>query len=82
MISDKRNHLAALSRELSLLWSHRRCGGNRKPEGGGPAGVAARRADDEKAAVEIRGKTVRTGETEMNGAGVAQVRDNIVRDFA
>ena len=49
-ISVMRKYLPALSKELSLLSSHRSFRGNRKPAGGGPAGVAERKADVEKTA--------------------------------
>ncbi len=42
IISVRRKYLPALSKELSLLSSHRSFRGRRKPCGGGPAGVAAR----------------------------------------
>ena len=48
-----RKNVPALSKELSLLSSHRSFRGKRKPCGGGPAGVAARMAEDEKAAVAV-----------------------------
>jgi hypothetical protein len=48
--SVKRKYLPALSRMFSLLSSHRSFRGNRKPAGGGPAGVAERRAEVEKVA--------------------------------
>ena len=51
-ISVKRKYLPALSREVSLLSSHRSFRGSRKPCGGGPAGVAERKADVEKRAAE------------------------------
>ena len=50
-ISVMRKYLPALSSELSLLSSQRSVRGRRKPDGGAPAGVADRRADEEKAAV-------------------------------
>lgn len=42
-----------MSKALCLLSSHRSFRGKRKPCGGGPAGVAARMAEDEKAAVVV-----------------------------
>jgi hypothetical protein len=42
--------LPALSNALSLLSSHRRTRGRRKPFGGGPDGVASRRDEVEKVA--------------------------------
>lgn len=53
IISVMRKNVPALSNELSLLSSHRSLRGKRKPCGGGPAGVAARMAEDEKAAVAV-----------------------------
>jgi hypothetical protein len=50
-ISVIRKYLPALSREFSLLWSHRLGTAMRKPEGGGPDGVAARGELVEKHAV-------------------------------
>lgn len=52
-ISVMRKNVPALSKELSLLSSHRSLRGKRKPCGGGPAGVAAWTAEDEKAAVAV-----------------------------
>lgn len=53
IISVIRKNVPALSNELSLLSSHRSLRGKRKPCGGGPAGVAARMVEDEKAAVAV-----------------------------
>lgn len=55
--------MPALSREDSLLSSHRSGLGRRKPAGGGPEGVACRRAVVEKAAARpavagVRGRRV------------------------
>lgn len=52
--SAMRKYLVALSREVSLCWSHRFGGARRKPEGGGPAGVAALMAEVEKEDVDAR----------------------------
>ena len=52
-ISVMRKYFPALSNELSLLSSQRSVRGSRKPDGGGPAGVADRSADEEKAAVAV-----------------------------
>lgn len=52
--SASRKYLLALSRDDSSLWSHRLGGGRRKPDGGGPAGVAALETEVEKLAVERR----------------------------
>jgi hypothetical protein len=46
--SAMRKYLVALSKDDSSPWSHRLGGGSLKPEGGGPEGVAARYAEDEK----------------------------------
>lgn len=54
-ISVNRKYLPALSKEDSLLSSQRSLVGNLKPCGGGPAGVAAREALEEKAATGVRG---------------------------
>jgi hypothetical protein len=53
-ISAMRKYLLALSSEDSGSWSHRLGGGIRKPEGGGPAGVAARLTEEEKFAVGMK----------------------------
>ena len=44
-ISVRRKYLPALSREVSLPSSQRSLRGRRKPWGGGPAGVAAKRVE-------------------------------------
>lgn len=65
-ISVNRKYLPALSNEDSLRSSQRSFVGNRKPCGGGPAGVAARKALEEKAAIgygrERKGDLVRVAE--------------------
>ncbi len=73
IISVRRKYLPALSSEVSLLSSHRSFRGRRKPSGGGPAGVAAREAEEEKAAV-ARGKVVRAESVALGGAEVVSVR--------
>lgn len=65
--------MPALSSEVSLLSSHRSFRGSRKPCGGGPAGVAAREAEEEKAAV-ARGNAVRAESVALGGAKVVSVR--------
>lgn len=59
--SDMRKYLLALSSDDSSPWSHRLGGGSRKPEGGGPEGVAARCAEDEKFAAASARSTVEGG---------------------
>lgn len=54
--SANRKYLVFLSRADSSLWSQRLGGGRRKPGCGGPAGRAARRTEDEKFAVDPRGR--------------------------
>ena len=49
-ISVSRKYFPALSRDVSVLSSQRFTRGRRKPEGGGPAGVAAKRVEVEKVA--------------------------------
>ena len=49
-ISVRRKYLPALSNVDSLLWSHLSGLGSRKPAGGGPDGVAARKVVVENAA--------------------------------
>ena len=51
--SVMRKYLPALSNALSFCSSHLSFRGNLKPEGGGPAGVAGRREDVEKAAEKV-----------------------------
>ncbi len=51
IISPRRKYFPALSKADSLLSSHRSFLASLKPEGGGPAGVAARSALEEKVAV-------------------------------
>lgn len=50
IISPRRKYFPALSNADSLLSSHRSFLASLKPEGGGPAGVAARSALEEKVA--------------------------------
>ena len=63
-ISVMRKYLPALSREDSLPSSHRSSLGSRKPLGGGPAGVAARRDVLVKVA---DGTVVRVGRKAVRG---------------
>lgn len=65
--------------ELSLLSSHRFVRGNLKPDGGGPAGVAARMADVEKAAVAIELGCERRQRKLLIGMEVGRVLENITR---
>lgn len=55
-ISASRKYLLALSNEDSGFWSHLFGGGKRKPDGGGPAGVAALDPEEEKLAMGPRGR--------------------------
>lgn len=81
-ISVRRKYWPALSMELSLPSSHRLVRGSRKPEGGGPAGVAARRAEVENAAVAIQldGED-RAQRKLLMGTEVGRVLANTVRDL-
>ena len=78
-ISVSRKYLPALSREDSVPSSQRSFRGSRKPWGGGPAGVAARRDVLVKVAdsIVVRGigKTVR-------GIEVGRARTSIVKERA
>ena len=65
--------MPALSIADSLLSSHRSFRGRRKPCGGGPAGVAAREAEEEKVAV-ARGEVVRAERMAVRGVEVDLVR--------
>jgi len=79
-ISDSRKYLPALSRAVSLLSSQRLTRGRRKPEGGGPAGVAARGADEENEAVMGRGQGVRAERRVVRAVVVGRVlRESIMR---
>lgn len=73
IISVRRKYLPALSIADSLLSSQRSFRGSRKPCGGGPAGVAAREAEEEKAAV-AWGKVVRAERMAVRGVEVGLVR--------
>jgi hypothetical protein len=77
-ISVKRKYLPALSSELSLPSSHRSFRGNRKPAGGGPAGVAEREEDVENVAAE--GESLHLS-TEIGGAARLLVCDSLMRDL-
>lgn len=57
-------------------------GGKRKPEGGGPAGVAALWVDDENAAVAVREQIVRLRTPTLERAETVRLRDMNMRDFA
>ena len=71
--------MLALSSAVSLLSSHRFARGKRKPVGGGPAGVAARGADEENDAVAARAHVVRAERSLTKSADVGRARDSIVR---
>jgi len=75
--SVKRKYLPALSRAFSLLSSHRSFRGNRKPAGGGPAGVAERKADVEKVAAGYDGLDLRA---QMRGVDRG-LEDILMRDL-
>lgn len=68
--------------ELSLSSSHRFVRGSRKPEGGGPAGVAARIAEVENAAVAMElGGGNRAQRRLLIGIEAGRALANIVRDL-
>ena len=78
-ISVRRKYLPALSREDSLPSSQRSFRGSRKPWGGGPAGVAARR----EALVKVAdGIVVRVARKAVRGMEVGRARASIVRERA
>lgn len=79
IISVRRKYLPALSREDSLLSSQRSFRGSRKPWGGGPAGVAARREVLLKVA---DGIVVRVARKAVSRVEVGRVRVSIVRERA
>lgn len=63
-----------------MLSSQRLTRGRRKPEGGGPAGVAARGADEENEAVVARGQDVRAERRAVRAVVVGRVlRESIMR---
>lgn len=78
-ISVRRKYLPALSREDSLPSSQRSFRASRKPWGGGPAGVAARRDVLVKVAVGVFVRVVRKA---VRGTEVGRARANIVRERA
>lgn len=78
-ISVSRKYLPALSREDSLPSSQRSFRGRRKPWGGGPAGVAARRVEVVKVA---DGQVVRAERNVVKGEAVGRERTMVVRDLA
>ena len=78
-ISVRRKYLPALSRDDSLLSSHRSFRGSRKPWGGGPAGVAARRDVLVKVA---DGIVVRVGSKAVRGIEAGRARASVARDRA
>lgn len=51
--------------------------GNRKPEGGGPEGVAVRWAEEENDAVAARGQSVRTEKAECSAEETGRARESI-----
>ena len=78
-ISVRRKYLPALSREDSLPSSQRSFDGSRKPWGGGPAGVAARR---EVLVKEADGIFVRVARKALRGMVVGRARVSIVKERA
>ena len=78
-ISVRRKYLPALSRDDSALSSHRFTRGRRKPEGGGPAGVAAKRDEVAKVA---DGHVLRAARTPARVEDVGRARVSAVRDLA
>ena len=78
-ISVRRKYLPALSRDDSLPSSHRFTLGRRKPEGGGPAGKAARREEVVKVA---EGHVLRAARTLARDEEVRRARASAVRDLA
>ena len=78
-ISVRRKYLPALSREDSLPSSQRSFRGSRKPWGGGPAGVAARREVLVKVADGIVVRAVRKA---FRGVEVGRTRASAVRERA
>ena len=79
-ISVRRKYLPALSRDDSLSSSQRSLRGSRKPWGGGPAGVAARREVLVKVAVE--GTLVRGMREMVRGMHEGRVRARVFRERA
>lgn len=80
-ISVKRKYFPALSNVDSLLSSHLAGLGNRKPAGGGPDGVAARKLVEEKAATGLKvGLMVRAVLESLTGGRLRAT--SIVNGFA
>ena len=79
-ISVRRKYLPALSREDSLPSSQRSFRGSRKPWGGGPAGVAARRDVLAKVADGII--VVRVERKAVRGMEVGRARVRVMRERA
>ena len=77
-ISVRRKYLPALSRDDSLPSSHRFTLGRRNPEGGGPAGKAARREEVVKVA---EGHVLRAARTLARDEEVGRARASAVRDL-
>jgi hypothetical protein len=81
IISAKRKYLPALSNDDSLLSSHLSGFGSRKPAGGGPKGVTARRPVVENAAKELVAGV--KGRTELESQAVGRLRaTSMVKGFA
>ena len=78
-ISVRRKYLPALSRAVSLLSSHRFTRGRRKPEGGGPAGKAARREEVVKVA---EGHVLWAARTLARDEEAGRARVSAVNDLA
>ena len=78
-ISARRKYLPALSREDSWPSSQRFSRGSRKPLGGGPAGVAARREVLVKVA---DGIAVRMARKVVKGLEIGRARKSAVRERA
>ena len=78
-ISVRRKYLPALSRDDSLPSSHRFTLGRRNPEGGGPAGKAARREVVVKVA---EGHVLRAARTLARDEEVGRARASAVRGLA
>ena len=75
-----RKYFPALSKEFSLPSSHRSFRGSLKPCGGGPAGVARRNADEEKAAL-IEGHNRRAGEGAPKADGEGRSLASVASDL-
>ena len=79
IISVRRKYLPALSRDDSALSSHRFTRGRRKPEGGGPAGVAAKREEVVKVA---DGHVLWAARTPARDEEAGRARASAARDLA